>query len=230
MSILGDRPQGDHGMEQEIQFSPVDGDTLLRTLADLFDTEDRAMRLLLSMRFPPSLIPDWRQPGGPVSFWNQILRDLDRGAMAGSYRRLLLAAHEIYQVNPILRDLHDRYIGLPIPQSVRSLPVDASMESADQPDLLFRVYIPAGRLYAAQTAELLQMFYEWLSAHGYRVRRAGYRTVSGEIIEFFAAVPMPQLPVSQEFGVFLSFLRVCASSPETAADFLADAESAGCRV
>ena len=44
MSILGDRPQGDHGMEQEIQFSPVDGDTLLRTLADLFDTEDRAMR------------------------------------------------------------------------------------------------------------------------------------------------------------------------------------------
>lgn len=223
MSILGDRPQGDHGMEQEIQFSPVDGDTLLRTLADLFDTEDRAMRLLLSMRFPPSLIPDWRQPGGPVSFWNQILRDLDRGAMAGSYRRLLLAAHEIYQVNPILRDLHDRYIGLPIPQSVRSLPVDASMESADQPDLLFRVYIPAGRLYAAQTAELLQMFYEWLSAHGYRVRRAGYRTVSGEIIEFFAAVPMPQLPVSQEFGVFLSFLRVCASSPETAADFLADA-------
>src|SRR6202012_4580852 len=110
---LGNRPQGDDGVEQEIQFSLADGDTLLRTLADLFDTEDRAMRLLESMRFPPSLVPDWRQPGGPASFWNRIFRDLDRGAMAGSYRRLLLAAHETYQVNPILRDLRDRYIGPP---------------------------------------------------------------------------------------------------------------------
>ena len=114
------------------------------------------------MRFPPSLIPDWRQPGGPVSFWNQILRDLDRGAMAGSYRRLLLAAHEIYQVNPILRDLHDRYIGLPIPQSVRSLPVDASMELADQPDLLFRVCTSRPVASTRRRLRNAPMFYECL--------------------------------------------------------------------
>ncbi|MGH3296071.1 MAG: effector-associated domain EAD1-containing protein [Trebonia sp.] len=210
-------------MEEEIRFSPVDGDTLLRTLADLFDREDRAMRLLKSIRFPPSLIPDWREPGDSVSFWNQVFHDLDRGAMAGSYGRLLLAAHDTYQMNPILRDLHDRYIGPPFPRSVRPLSVDARTESADQPDLLFRVYIPAGRLYATQTVELLTMFYDWLSARRYRVRRAGYRTVSGEIIEFFAAVPMPQFPVKQEFDVFLGFLRLCASSPETAAVSLTEA-------
>jgi hypothetical protein len=103
------------------------------------------------------------------------------------------------------------------------LPVGARTETADEPDLLFRVYIPAGRLYAAQTVELLTMFYDWLSARRYPVRRAGYRTVSGEIIEFFAAAPVPPLPMEQEFDDFLNFLRLCASNPETAAVFPTEA-------
>lgn len=92
-----------------------------------------------------------------------------------------------------------------------------------RPDLMFRVYIPAGRLYAAQTTELLTMFYEWLSVRGYGVSRAGYRTFSGEVVEFFRDAPAPPVPVRQEFNVFLNFLQLCARDPGTAAGYLAEA-------
>lgn len=54
-------------------------------------------------------------------------------------------------------------------------------------NLLFRIYLPAGRLFEEETAQLLALFHEWLlSVRGQKVRQAGYQTANGRVVEFFA--------------------------------------------
>ena len=53
-------------------------------------------------------------------------------------------------------------------------------------NLLFRIYLPAGRLFEEETAQLLALFHEWLlSVRGQKVRQAGYHTANGRVVEFF---------------------------------------------
>ena len=48
------------------------------------------------------------------------------------------------------------------------------------PNLLFRVYIPSERLYAAEAGRLLDLFRDWLATtRGHGIRQSGYRTASG---------------------------------------------------
>jgi len=59
-------------------------------------------------------------------------------------------------------------------------------------NLLFRVYIPSGRLYAAEADKLLSLFQDWLNRVGrYNVRQGGYRTTAGEVYEFSVMRPWP---------------------------------------
>ena len=91
----------------------------------------------------------------------------------------------------------------------------------DQPNLLFRFYVPAERLYAAEANRVLSLFREWLITTGVPgLRQTGYRTASGEMYEFFADAPLAQSDLGEQFGDFSKFLTLCASDPSSAVKIL----------
>jgi len=85
-----------------------DVELLMRELARTFNTEDRVMLLLRSLRFPRELIPEWGN-GGSLNFWSLIFNDLDNGVVAAPYRRLIAAALRIYAQNQQFASLERRY-------------------------------------------------------------------------------------------------------------------------
>jgi hypothetical protein len=97
----------------------------------------------------------------------------------------------------------------------------SSHSEGDRGNLLFRIYIPSGRLYAAEASRLLSLFHEWLTTtRGYAVRQSGYRTASGEMYEFFADSSLVQPDLREEFDRFSDFLTLCSQDVSAAADAL----------
>jgi len=105
----------------------------------------------------------------------------------------------------------------------RSIWEQAAEDPTDKPNMLFRLYIPSERLYAAEASRLLSMFREWLSAtRGSRVWQEGYKSDAGEMIEFFADDDETVAPVlQQQFDSFSSFLNLCTADRDAAVDVLA---------
>lgn len=93
--------------------------------------------------------------------------------------------------------------------------------------LLFRLYVPSGRLYAQEAEALLGLFREWLVEKGHnRVRQEGYSTAAGQVFEFFSAEAQAEGGLRRYFKDFSSFLEVSVSSTEAAiAQLIGD----GCR-
>jgi hypothetical protein len=88
-------------------------------------------------------------------------------------------------------------------------------------NLLFRVYVPSGRLYAAEADKLINLFQDWLSQVGRRnVRQDGYRTSAGQVYEFFGDDSGTSWQLSQDFDDFANFLGLCIDDPEAAAKTL----------
>lgn len=97
-------------------------------------------------------------------------------------------------------------------------PADAS----SQQDLLFRIYIPAERLYADEADRILALFRDWLnviSRHG--VRQSGYRTTAGSVYEFYADSRAARWDRDDNFAEFTRFLQLCSANPSSAVDALA---------
>ena len=83
--------------------------------------------------------------------------------------------------------------------------------------LLFRLYVPIGRLYAQEADALLNLFREWLGQTGRSsFRQEGYRTDAGQVFEFFSAEGQPEGGLSRYFEDFSSFLGECVANPEAA--------------
>lgn len=96
-------------------------------------------------------------------------------------------------------------------------------QPVDEPNLLFRLYIPSERLYATEADQLLSLFHQWLIAtRGHGVRQAGYRTAAGQMIEFFSderdAGSVPDLYT--QVDDFSRFLALCTTDQEAAVDLL----------
>lgn len=80
-------------------------------------------------------------------------------------------------------------------------------------NLLFRIYVPSGRLYEDELAKVLELFHDWLgSVKGQTVRQSGYRTPSGRVIEFFGEPGMNADVVSDELQEFAQFLNIVEDS------------------
>jgi hypothetical protein len=95
-------------------------------------------------------------------------------------------------------------------------------DTGTQPDLLFRIYVPAGRLYAAEADRVLSLFRDWFSVtHRNGVRQSGYRTTAGSVYEFFAEPTAVRGNQNEDFNEFSRFLRLCSTDPSAAADALA---------
>ncbi len=98
----------------------------------------------------------------------------------------------------------------------------AADQVEDSSDLLFRVYIPTDRLYAAEADRLLTMFSEWMAKiRGHGVRQSGYITPSGKVYEFMTDVSAGYTDLRQEFDQFSSFLALCSQDPRSAGAVLA---------
>jgi len=96
-----------------------------------------------------------------------------------------------------------------------------AQDGDDQTGLLFRIYIPSERLYAAEAHRLLSLFRDWLiTTRGCGVRQAGYRTASGEMYEFFADSVIKS-DLHDQFDSFSNFLALCSENPSAAVDLLA---------
>lgn len=86
-----------------------------------------------------------------------------------------------------------------------------------QHDLLFRVYVPRGRLYAAEAARMLDLFRDWLNRTGHaRVRQSGYDTAAGSVYELFGYGDLVVTELSDKFLDFERFLDQCVNDPESA--------------
>lgn len=74
-------------------------------------------------------------------------------------------------------------------------------------NLLLRLYLPADRLFSEEASRLLDVFRDWLvTARGRNVRRAGYRTERGEVIEFFADSTVSREDLEMELSSFRRFV------------------------
>lgn len=87
--------------------------------------------------------------------------------------------------------------------------------------LLFRIYVPVGRIYAAEADRLLTLFKEWLTkVKKLRVRQDGYSTGSGEVYELFGEGDMTSTDLVSQFSDFSYFLELCVSDPNAASGSL----------
>jgi hypothetical protein len=91
-------------------------------------------------------------------------------------------------------------------------------------NLLFRVYVPSGRLFATEADKLLSLFQDWLNRVGrHNVRQGGYRTSAGEVYEFFGDPTLAGGQLSREFDDFSGFLDLCIADASAAGSLLSQA-------
>lgn len=115
----------------------------------------------------------------------------------------------------------------------RSIMANRFLEDNER-HLLFRFYVPSGRLYAQEAETLLGLFRDWLGQTGRRgIRQEGYSTNAGQVFEFFSAEGEPSGGVTSYFQDFSEFLDKCVTSPEMAINQMTGTgldESAAARV
>lgn len=89
-------------------------------------------------------------------------------------------------------------------------------------NLLLRLYIPADRLYAEETSRILDLFRDWLvTAQHLRVRRSGYRTSRGEVVEFYSDGELTRQALQDQVSGFRRFVDLL-SDPDAATDALVE--------
>ncbi len=90
-------------------------------------------------------------------------------------------------------------------------------------NLLFRIYVPSGRMWSNETDRLLQLFREYLSNVGHvSVRLDQQRTDKGIIYEFHGDEPKGEHGLSEEFAEFTQFLDLCVRDQSAAEAILAN--------
>lgn len=118
-------------------------------------------------------------------------------------------------VNAMLRDR--RLNVIPYRTNVERSVIASGFLEDNERDLLFRFYVPSGRLYAQEAEDLLGMFREWLGQTGHSgIRQEGYSTAAGQVFEFFSGDGHSEGGLRRYFEDFSSFLRDCVATPSAA--------------
>lgn len=98
--------QATETIERDFPLSRSEVDLLLRELASIYSSEERAVTLLRLIHYPSRMMPTWRNA---FSFWADIFHELKNGVMEMPYRRLIAAALRTYGSNTVLADLQRRH-------------------------------------------------------------------------------------------------------------------------
>jgi hypothetical protein len=106
---------------------------------------------------------------------------------------------------------------LPYKKNAEVTVIATSFLKDTEQNLIFRLYIPSARMWAAETDRLLQMFRDYLGrVGGLSVKLDQYRTEHGVIYEFFGEVPRGENSLATEFADFTQLMDLCASNPAAA--------------
>jgi hypothetical protein len=120
--------------------------------------------------------------------------------------------------------LHDKRLNV-VPYTLNAqMTVLASALIADATNgLLFRVYVPSGRLWANELDKILQLFRDYLTRIGHtEIRFDQRRTQNGVEYEFYSnkadgtRPPLSPALLSQQFEQFTEVLELCVSDPSAA--------------
>jgi TIR domain len=88
-------------------------------------------------------------------------------------------------------------------------------------NLIFRLYVPSGRMWANETDRLLQMFRDYLTRVGHlEIRLDQYRTDKGTIYEFHGEEPKGESGLATEFSEFTQLMDLCITNPTAAETIL----------
>ena len=155
-----------------------------------------------------NVMPDWsdfsdEERAEYESAWEQ----------ADPFRPVSAATRE--HVNAMLRD---RQLNVfPYRTNVERSIIASGFLEDNERHLLFRFYVPSGRLYAQEAESLLGLFREWLGQTGHDgVRQEGYSTAAGQVFEFFSRNSQTESGVGRYFQDFSSFLGDCVAMPAAA--------------
>jgi hypothetical protein len=101
-----------------------------------------------------------------------------------------------------------------------------------QSNLIFRFYVPSGKIYAEQTTDVLSLFRDYLTRSlDMKVRQSTHATASGTVYEFFGDGTMSQDDVTASFSSFAKVMDLCVADPTAAERLLveqgADAQLVG---
>ncbi|WP_449258264.1 hypothetical protein [Chlorobium limicola] len=87
--------------------------------------------------------------------------------------------------------------------------------------LIFRLYVPSGRIWSNESDKLLQLFREYLArVANIKVRLDQFRTDKGVIYEIHSEEIANSTNIGKEFSEFTQFMDLCASDTEAAEKML----------
>lgn len=90
-------------------------------------------------------------------------------------------------------------------------------------NLILRLYVPVGRMWAGEMDKLLGLFRDYLNrVSGLSVRQEQYSTAQGTIYEFYGDASFDPSTLPQEFEDFSKLLDICAANPEAGHRMLAE--------
>ncbi|MCW0378978.1 hypothetical protein NB697_001824 [Xanthomonas sacchari] len=98
----------------------------------------------------------------------------------------------------------------------------SSFIDQNEKNLVFRIYIPSGRMWATEAEKLLQLFRDYLNrVSGLRVSHEQYSTKQGVVHEFFADRNFDPSALASEFTQFTETFDLALSEPNRAVALLA---------
>jgi hypothetical protein len=140
-------------------------------------------------------------------------------AYAGDYPFHRPTKQMLHEVNALLRE-HDLNL-VPYTRNAEVTVLATQFLKDALEHLLFRIYVPAGRLWAREVDRLLQLFREYLETTGRKgVRLEQIRTDRGIAYEFHGDEFAEPSSLSVEFQDFSRLLDFCLSDPQQAAAML----------
>jgi hypothetical protein len=93
----------------------------------------------------------------------------------------------------------------------------------NEKNLIFRLYVPTGQMWAVEADKLLQLFRDYLGkVSGLRIRQDQYTTNQGIVYEFFGDHALAPSTFPREFDEFSKLLDKCMVNPSDAIQMLAD--------
>lgn len=94
-------------------------------------------------------------------------------------------------------------------------------------NLIFRLYVPSGRLWSNESDKLIQLFRDYLAkVASIKVRLDQYRTDKGIIYEIHSEEVASSGGIDTEFSEFTQFMDLCVTDPSAAEIMLKDKDVA----
>ena len=121
-----------------------------------------------------------------------------------------------------LMDQHELNV-VPYQKNAELTVMASAFIDQNEKNLIFRLYVPTGRMWAMEADKLLGLFRDYLGkVSGLRVRQDQYTTNQGIVYEFFGDHALDPSTLPREFDEFSKLLDMCVANPSDATQMLVD--------